>query len=124
MPGKFIFVSLLEPCYIVAYPIEKRDFGSSRGIEEGIDLQAIARYVDSRMAEIAQRTGSFDDYTIAMLAALNIASDFERFRQEASAAAGLSHPNIVQVYDYGTDPAGPCHRVRPQTAGRDSPLLF
>ena len=30
-----------------------------------------------------------------------------RFRQEAYAAASLSHPNVVQVFDYGTDDAGP-----------------
>ncbi|TAM70218.1 MAG: serine/threonine protein kinase, partial [Chloroflexota bacterium] len=30
-----------------------------------------------------------------------------RFRQEAQAAASLSHPNVASVYDYGTDAAGP-----------------
>ncbi|HET7676676.1 MAG TPA: Stk1 family PASTA domain-containing Ser/Thr kinase [Candidatus Limnocylindrales bacterium] len=30
-----------------------------------------------------------------------------RFRQEAQSAASLSHPNIVRVFDFGTDEAGP-----------------
>jgi serine/threonine-protein kinase len=42
----------------------------------------------------------------------------ERFRHEAQAAASLNHPNIVAVYDYGTDPAGP-YIVMEQVAGGD-----
>ncbi|MGC8634834.1 MAG: protein kinase domain-containing protein [Candidatus Limnocylindrales bacterium] len=30
-----------------------------------------------------------------------------RFRQEAQSVASLNHPNVVNVYDYGTDEAGP-----------------
>ena len=33
----------------------------------------------------------------------------ERFRREALTAAGLVHPNIAQVYDYGVD--GSCHFI-------------
>jgi serine/threonine-protein kinase len=42
----------------------------------------------------------------------------ERFRHEAQAAASLSHPNVVQVYDCGTDPAGP-YIVMEQVSGGD-----
>ncbi|HEV8053659.1 MAG TPA: protein kinase, partial [Candidatus Limnocylindrales bacterium] len=30
-----------------------------------------------------------------------------RFRQEAQSAAALNHPNVVNVFDYGTDDVGP-----------------
>ena len=49
------------------------------------DLPAIARYVDGKMAEIAEKATSFDDFTVAMLAALNIASELERARREMDA---------------------------------------
>ncbi len=53
-----------------------------RSDETEIDLPAVATYVDSKMTEISSRFGALDDYTVAMLAALNIAEDFERFRRQ------------------------------------------
>ena len=50
--------------------------------DEDEDLPAIARYVDSKMAEIAERGGGVDEPTLAMLAALNIASELERLRRQ------------------------------------------
>ena len=47
----------------------------------------------------------------------------ERFRHEAQAAASLSHPNIVQVYDFGADPAGP-YIVMEQVAGGDLSIVL
>src|SRR6266550_2901411 len=43
-----------------------------------------------------------------------------RFRQEARAVASLAHPNIVSVYDYGTDPDGTTQYIVMQLVeGRD-----
>ena len=55
-----------------------------RSDEDGEDLVAIAKYVDTKMSEIAGRGSSADEYTVAMLAALNIASEFDRFRRQVA----------------------------------------
>ena len=53
-----------------------------RSDDDGEDLQEVAKYVDAKMAEVARST--FDEYTIAMIAALNIASEYDRFRREVA----------------------------------------
>ena len=42
---------------------------------------------------------------------------YERFRREATSAAGLSHPNIVQVYDRGEGPDGTCYIAMEYVSG-------
>lgn len=56
-----------------------------RSDEDDVDPREVAAYVDARMAEIVARTSTADPYTVAMLAAMNIASDFERFRRQVDA---------------------------------------
>jgi len=50
--------------------------------DEDEDLPAIAAYVDRKMSEIADRGAAVDEPTLAMLAALNIASELERLRRQ------------------------------------------
>ncbi len=45
------------------------------------DLELVARYVDRKMGELASRSPNIDEYTVALLAALNIASEFDKFRR-------------------------------------------
>ncbi|HJU36313.1 MAG TPA: serine/threonine-protein kinase [Gaiellaceae bacterium] len=51
-----------------------------------------------------------DDLTLDRTVALKILSptaDLSRFRREAQAVAALAHENVMRVYDYGEDAAGP-----------------
>ena len=58
-----------------------------RSDEQDIDLPTVARFVDARMAEVSDSAPpGLDDYTVAMLACLNIASEFERFRHRVADA--------------------------------------
>lgn len=50
--------------------------------DEEEDLRSIASYVDQKMAELGSRAPRIDELSLAVLTALNIASEFERFRRE------------------------------------------
>jgi cell division protein ZapA len=53
-------------------------------------LTELARFVDARMREVAAEVATVDPMKIAILAALNIADEFSRFRkQQSSESKGI-----------------------------------
>jgi len=52
-------------------------------------LAELARFVDSRMREVAAEVATVDPMKIAILAALNIADEFSRYRRQREDAAGV-----------------------------------
>lgn len=66
-------------CVQVKITIRGRQY-TVRGDESGGDIRQIAAEVDARMTEVAGRTRTFDEYTIALLTALNLASELEQLR--------------------------------------------
>jgi len=53
-------------------------------------LAELARFVDSRMREVAAQVATVDPVKIAILAALNIADEFSRFRKQRGQHASPS----------------------------------
>ena len=58
------------------------------------------------MSEVWRAHDSTLDRTVA-LKILSPTADLARFRREAQALAALAHENVMRVYDYGEDEAGP-----------------
>lgn len=52
-------------------------------------LTELAQFVDSRMREVAAEVVTIDALKIAILAALNIADEFSRYRKQREDAAGI-----------------------------------
>lgn len=65
-----------------------------RSDEDDVDLREVARYVDARMAEVSKSAATLDDYTVALLTALNIASDFRRFQRSVDQELASIHHEI------------------------------
>jgi eukaryotic-like serine/threonine-protein kinase len=58
------------------------------------------------MSEVWRAHDGKLDRTVA-LKMLSPTADLERFRREARSVAALAHENVMQVFDYGEDEAGP-----------------
>jgi cell division protein ZapA (FtsZ GTPase activity inhibitor) len=49
--------------------------------DDGDDIELVAADVDRRMREMASRSVAFDDYTVALLTAMNLASEVRALRR-------------------------------------------
>ncbi len=59
-----------------------------RGEGDPAYLTELAEFVDARMREVASRVSTIEPAKIAILAALNIADEFFRFRKTQESAVG------------------------------------
>ena len=55
-----------------------------RGDDNATQMQSLAIDLDRRMTEMAERTRSFDEYTIAMMTALNLASELHQLKEQVA----------------------------------------
>ena len=62
-------------------------------------LAELAQFVDSRMREVASQVATVDPAKIAILAALNIADEFYRFRRQRHDAAGIWLERTEEISD-------------------------
>jgi len=62
-------------------------------------LAELARFVDSRMREVAAQVATVDPMKIAILAALNIADEFSRFKRQRQSASGIWIERTEEISD-------------------------
>jgi cell division protein ZapA len=62
-------------------------------------LLELARFVDTRMREVAAQVATVDPMKIAILAALNIADEFSRYRRQREDAAGIWIERTEEISD-------------------------
>jgi cell division protein ZapA len=63
-------------------------FGQSYAVQAGIDkkyIETLAAHVDEQMRKVSRATGAIDSVRIAVLAAINIADELFRLREEGHA---------------------------------------
>lgn len=77
-------------------------FGQSynvRGEGDPDYLTELARFVDARMRDVASKVATLDPMKIAILAALNIADEFSRYRKQREDAAGIWIEKTEEISD-------------------------
>ena len=77
-------------------------FGQSynvRGEGDPDYLMELAQFVDTRMREVAAQVATVDPMKIAILAALNIADEFSRYRKSREDATGIWIERTEEITD-------------------------
>ena len=72
---------------------------SVRGNGDPDYLAELARFVDTRMREVAAQVATVDPMKIAILAALNIADEFSRYRRQRENAKGIWIERTEEISD-------------------------
>ena len=62
-------------------------------------LSELARFVDSRMRDVAAQVATIDPLKIAILAALNIADEFSRYRKQRDDTVGIWIEKTEEISD-------------------------
>lgn len=62
-------------------------------------LLELARFVDTRMREVAGQVATVDPLKISILAALNIADEFSRYRRQREETAGIWIERTEEIAD-------------------------
>ena len=62
-------------------------------------LAELAQFVDTRMREVASQVATVDPAKIAILAALNIADEFSRFKRQKQSASGIWIERTEEISD-------------------------
>ena len=102
-----------------------QDIGTDRRVARvvGGRYQITGLIASGGMGEVFQAHDRVLDRTVALkVLHAGIASDpdfVERFRREATAAGRLSHPNIVQVYDWGRSEDGSAYMAMELVEGQN-----
>ena len=88
-----------------------------RSDEDSREVVAVAEWLDGKLSDMSARTRGADGETVALLVALNLASDFQRFRKEVlrdlegadrrlqAVGALLASPSQVAPVDVEPQPA-------------------
>lgn len=89
----------MEKSDSITVEIFGQTYGGVRGEGDPDYLTELARFVDTRMREVAAEVATVDPLKIAILAALNIADEFSRYRKQREDVVGAWVEKTEEISD-------------------------